>query len=227
MSTRITMALAATFAFGTAAQAAVIDFNDTAIQDTVISSIASNDGTINADITVVGGTAQAVVFDTTGANIRDRDLLDPFRNDDGTVTGIRPLGVLIIQEDNGADTTPDDNAGGGSITFNFDQAINFSSFRIFDDATITVSTSGRAETFAGSVATPPNENQGNRVFGEFDIANGIFNNVRDLTFTFSGSGAIDDLEVSPVPLPAALTLMLAGLGGLGAVGSRRRRKTAA
>jgi hypothetical protein len=224
MSSRITVALAATFAFGTAAQAAVIDFNDPAVQGQPISSVSSTDGSVNASITATGGIAQALVFDTTTINSADRDLQDPFRLPDGSVTGVRPGGVLIIQEN--ADLIPDDNASGGTITFDFDTAINFTSFRIFDGATITVSSSDSTFTFEGFVPEPINENVGNRFFGEFDVT-GLFNNVNDLTFTFSGSGAIDDLEVSPVPLPAALTLMLAGLGGLGAVGARRRRKTAA
>ncbi len=34
-----------------------------------------------------------------------------------------------------------------------------------------------------------------------------------------------DIETSPVPLPAALPLLAAGLGALGFVGIRRRRKS--
>ena len=60
-----------------------------------------------------------------------------------------------------------------------------------------------------------------------------FNSVSELTFSFmdsgrGASGAIDNLtfevasEMAPIPVPAAMPLMLAGLGGLAFVARRRR-----
>ena len=59
--------------------------------------------------------------------------------------------------------------------------------------------------------------------GDFLTVAGL--RTRTLTFKFSGSGGIDNLQVTaPVPLPASAVLLL---GGLGALGVLRRRKRAA
>ncbi|MEM7710273.1 MAG: VPLPA-CTERM sorting domain-containing protein [Pseudomonadota bacterium] len=207
-------------ALSTSAQAATIDFNAPDIQGMVVTSVSSTDGTITAALTADGGADQALVFDTTQENTEDRDLEDPFRPaaDSNAAAVVSPGGVLIIQETlNGA---PDDNQTGGSIAFAFNRSVNFTGFKIFDGAEITVSSS----TFQQTFAVPEPNSEEDRVFDTFSTA-GLFDNVRDLTFTFAGSGAIDDIQVSAVPVPASLPLLLAGLGGLGWA-ARRRRKAA-
>ena len=218
----LTTIAAGGFAFS--APAAVIDFNDPAIQGTAITSVSSDDGTVTASVSAIGGTDQAVVFDTTATRTADPDLQDPFRLTDEAGPGtVRPGGVLIVQERDLSIGGPDDNARGGVLSFVFDQVIDFTGFRIFDGAVVTVSTSSGASAVF-SVDEPPNQNYGNRVYGEFSFT-GLFDGISDLTFDIRGSGAIDDLQVAAIPVPATLPLLIAGIGGLG-FAARRRRKAA-
>lgn len=197
-----------------AAQAAVIDFEEFAHGQGVNAVSA---GGITASVTTNsrGSYDQAVAFDTTQTGTRDPDLESPF---EGAVPN--PGNVLIIQES--ASTSPDDEQRGGTITFLFDQLVNFtgfSGFDDFDDRRDLILTADTGQTV--------------QLQGEGDGASAIltdldFFNIRELTFDFAGSGAIDDLVVelaegpAPIPVPAALPLMLAGLGGLAWVGRRRR-----
>ena len=202
---------------GTFAQASTIDFNTFGDGD-LVTSVASDDGTVTANVSAIGGADEARAFDTTNMSSHDPDLEGPFTNDvDSSITS-SPGNVLIIQESARlASGTPDDNRSGGVITFNFDQLIDLSGFSIYDDATITIT----ADT--GATATRSVDTDGQ--FNTFAFAPTLFAGVSWLTFDFNGeSGAIDDLlvEVSVVPVPASLPLLLAGLGGLIAL---RRRKS--
>lgn len=211
---KTTLSVMALMGAATAAQASVFDFNDAAIQDTLVSSVTTSDGLITADLTVSGGINQALVFDADG----------PFVPTNGA-TGDPDLrgnpaagGILVVAENDPAVTgVPDDNATGGSITFDFVQAINLEGFTIYDDARVTVVSGGA--TFTEEVT----QNGG---FGSFLIGDDRFSNVSSLTFDFNGdSGGIDDILVSlaEVPLPAGAPLLMAGLG---AFAIARRRKAA-
>ncbi|MEM7491080.1 MAG: hypothetical protein AAF390_18355, partial [Pseudomonadota bacterium] len=156
------------FALAGAAHAAVIDFNDAAIQGSVIDSISSTDGTLTAAISATGGSDEALVFDTTLTGTADPDLEGPFRPvDSDEAPSFDPGGVLIIQETAGG--APDDNAGGGSVTFEFSSVLDFVSFNIIDGATVTVSSEDTDNVATFSVAEPPNEEPENRVFDTFTL----------------------------------------------------------
>lgn len=196
-----------------AAQAAVIDFEGFANGDAVNSVSA---GGINATVTTNsrGKVDQAIVFDTRLTGTRDPDLEGPF---EGPVTD--PGNVLIISE---GGPTPDDEMRGGTITFLFDQLVNFTGFAGFDDFDdgrdlLVTADTGQSASLSGSGD------------GSSSLITGLeFFGITELTFDFAGSGAIDDLVVeavdgpAPIPVPAALPLLLAGLGGLGLVARRRR-----
>lgn len=203
-----------------AAQAAVISFEGAGSHGTAVTSITSDDGLISATVSASGGQGEARIFDTTLSGTADPDLEAPFLNDLNNGISGNPGNVLIIQEaDRQSDDIADDNRSGGTITFSFLDAVTFTGFTILDDATITI-TSDTGASLSRNVDTDSQ-------FNSFDFGT-EFVGVQSLIFDFNGeSGAIDDLRfldpfVAPVPVPAALPMMLAGLGGLAWVARRRR-----
>lgn len=219
-----TLALAATLTAG-AAQAVTLSFDEKEFSSGDIVTSFSKGG-ITGTVSATGGSNQAMIFDSRVLSGGDADLVAPFykffdaSGNPNTSKGISsPHNILIISEDGDQDD-PDDNGSGGTITFKFDKLVDFASFRVFDDVDGFVVTSNN-----GDISTPislDNDNQWAKV-------NTGFTGVRSLTFDFkSASGAIDNLKVtlSPVPVPAALPLLLAGVGALGFAGRRKRSKSA-
>lgn len=194
----------AALAIGTAAlpaSAAVFDFEGFGNGD-LITSLSK--GGITASVSVSGGTNEARAFDTQlAANIpNDPDLV-------GTAFGgdlkINTSGkALIIQEKKA--NIPDDNAGGGTVTFTFNRLVNLLGYTLLDDAEVIVSAPGKTSVVENVIGD-----------GNFLNRSGspIFGRVSSITFDFDGSGALDNLNVAAVPVPAALPLLLAGLGALG------------
>ncbi|MCY4181215.1 MAG: VPLPA-CTERM sorting domain-containing protein [Litoreibacter sp.] len=223
-----TIAAGLAFALAASAQAAVFDFNDAAFLDTTVDSVTTSDGSITATLTTkrnARGTlidGIAAIFDTQNPNNGlsgsngDNDLTEG----SGLFTGTGFGGALIISETGktaGVALSPaDDNASGGTITFDFGSTlVNLVSFDILDDATVTAISNGVSVT--AIVGTDGGFGTG------FDLS--ALTNVSTVTFDFNGaSGAIDNFvvnAVTPVPLPAGLPLLLAGLGGFALL---RRRK---
>lgn len=188
------------------AQAAVLDFEDLAHGD-AIDAVAV--GGISATVTTIGGTNQARAFDTRERRTQDPDLEGPFT---GPVTD--PGLVLIIQSDDRGVSAPNDERSGGVVTFTFDRLVNVLGFAGLDDIVVTAST----EKGGAATLRVASDNESGRLSG----LGAEFQGVRQLSFDFSGSGAIDGIEVSAVPVPAALPLMLAGLGAMGLAARRRR-----
>ncbi len=213
-----TTVVAACLTFG--AHASVFSFDDSALQDTLVDSVSSDDGTISAKLKVEANrnrhnsnVDQALIFDTENGVDGDPDLQSTFLSDDGRRKS-NAGGVLVISENdllNGQ--LPDDNQNGGKIIFTFDQLITFNGFSIYDDAFVTV-TSDTGATFDARV-----RNDGR--FDDFSVGDDRFAGSRQLTFDFNGhSGAIDNLQISAVPLPAGVAFLLSGIAGLGLL--RRR-----
>ena len=220
---RSTLTAAAVLLAAGSANAAVITFDDPGFSSGDVVTSVSVDG-VSASVSATGGAAQAMIFDTRLGTGGDTDLLRPFYSD-FDAPGVpsedaqkrNPKNVLIISED-GDSTDPDDNASGGTITFDFERAVNFRGFRVFDDVTDFVVRSDKGDV-SDSVSLDF-DNQWARV----DVN---FTNITQLVFDFgNASGAIDNLRVfavdpSPVPVPAGLPLLLAGLGALGFARSRK------
>ncbi|MEM9392879.1 MAG: VPLPA-CTERM sorting domain-containing protein [Pseudomonadota bacterium] len=138
--------------------------------------------------------------------------------------------VLVVQESGTASGDPlnfgfsDDNFNGGTLTFTFDTMVKLLSVDILDiesGTTLSVTMDGIALTAGGAGSDGIS---GDSLFETFLPTNMVFGDA--LVFTANSSYGIDNLTVQAVPVPAAIPLLLASLGGFGVVRrSQRRRKT--
>lgn len=211
--------------FASAASAVTINFDDFDEGD-VLGIGTDLGGGVLADVTAIGGIAQAVVFDTDSGTVstgNDPDLTSPFTNAEDS-SDRRGFGNALIVQEN-ATGGPDDVVG-GSLIFNFDALWSFASLFLLDAEVGTSATlyNGRDEVASFTLdSTNESETGGNPNNNEFTLL-GFAGAVGDtLRIDFAGSGALGEFEVSAVPLPAAFSLLLAGLGGLVVL---RRRQTA-
>lgn len=107
---------------------------------------------------------------------------------------------------------------------NTDRTISWSVIDLFDSSVVASTLDAFVSGTTGVVNTiGASSTAGFRILFGPDGFNGGIN---DITYSYArlGDGGGDDGGASPVPLPAAGWLMIAGLGGLAAL--RRRRKAA-
>lgn len=180
-----------------------------------------------------------VVFDTNNTdNSSDPDLHADFEvgPNYGSLGPIRPGNALIIQDDsnltsctgNGFCTDPDDEVD-GQFTLDFSQGVRLSSIDVLDIGGATLSlffaNNLLADINVPGVGGSSNGGDDNRS-GTFVLDSQFANLVIDrFVFTLGNSGAIDNIVVSQVPVPAALPLLGAALAAFGLM-SRRRAKLA-
>ncbi|GFE48850.1 hypothetical protein So717_06030 [Roseobacter cerasinus] len=184
-----------------------------------------------------GGRSEgANIFDTAcqggTSDCRGDDDLLP-----GGVAGASSEGVggnvLIRQRtrDRGGDLA-NDQANSGTITFTLlaGSALSWVGASAVDDGRFTFSTrTGGTNTVLG-VISGLDDNETEQL--TFDALSPLISLNDSFSIFFEGSGAVDSFvfetvdENTPaaVPVPAALPLMLAGLGGLGLLARRRRAR---
>lgn len=202
------------------ATAGVIGFEEFSNGATVTSS-----GIISS-ITATGGFNQARAFNTandsttnSGNISTDPDLIAAFSEINGGPS-LSPGNVLIIQESN--KTQPDDNANGGTLTFEFAGPVTVLSMNAFDVKGGTVRFFKSASSTAFLTVNLGNSDTNNTPTNNkyealaFTGAAGV----SKMEVTLTDSGAIDDITV--VPIPAAVWLFGSALLGAIGIGSRRR-----
>lgn len=221
---------------GSGANALTLTFDEDFIDHgTIINEQYADLGVSISAVNNSRGPDLAVAYDTT-ARPANR-----FTNRDADLTGDFGTGnALIIQENRFCSYTKcylaDDEGSrpSGSLFFSFDYVINSFSFdfidieepevtgaeiRYFDDSSNVV----------GSISFDSLDEVvfGDNTFNSTDDISLAGLGVTTLEFVLGGSGALDNISVSTVPLPASASIFALGLFGLQAFRRRMQKKTKA
>ena len=224
------------FLVASAANAVVLDFEGF-LAGQIIDDEYAPEVTISAD-NLSSGPDAAIIFDTDSPTGGDTDLGAPFSSDNFALAdNFYPGKVLIIQETNdcnfvtGFCSVPDDEGSqpAGEFEFIFNRAVTLESLNFFDiefnednnnpDSEIHLFDINDNEIFIGSFFVP--NTNGDNKWNQLDFSSAT--GVKRMVIEMKGSGAIDNLEYTVVPIPAAAWLFGSGLIGL--VGIARRKQT--
>ncbi|MEM1314599.1 MAG: VPLPA-CTERM sorting domain-containing protein [Pseudomonadota bacterium] len=244
MRSLIAAAAFAAFAAGPShAVTAVIDF-ETESDDIIIDEVSAGGATalVSAFRTTVAGAPNAhpnnpLAFDVVGFDTNrgqtnasgDPDLLFPFDGDQGNgVDGgaANPFGIVAVLLEQGETADDGDPANDrfnqlpGVMRFVFDKDIELLSLAALDfeeDSSLRVFLDG-LEITANAANNGVSGNNGAATWAP-DAPTGFG---RQLDIVFNSSGAIDNIKVNVIPLPAGAWLLLSGFGFV--VGAQRWRK---
>ena len=222
-----------------------VDFTHGTVVNNQYNLAAYGNVTISAD-NFTNNVDLAVAFDSEQRPTQDADLEAPFFSSLADLNAGRnpfnPGNILIIQENsdgcatNGICSSPDDegarfsNASTGVISFEFAQAIELLSLDFFDVENQENGTSNKnridiwdattnAVTKVGNTPDTGGDNLWKQILFDSDAFPGL-KNVGRIDVYFAGSGALDNLTYSVVPVPTAFWLF--GTALLGFIGYSRR-----
>ena len=169
----------------------VIDFDGFAAGTVIDDEYAS----LGVNISATGGSNQAMIFDSANPTGGDNDLRTPGNGINNTT----PQGNILIISEDGDSSDPDDNARGGTITFDFDDGVNINSLSFVD----IEENGGKVFTTDanGNVTTTAIPGVGDNSFQTLSIND---DDVVKLEVDLTGSGSIssldfDRLEVNTTP----------------------------
>jgi len=228
---KMLLACAFVYCFTPLAHAVVINFDDLATGTIVDSEYAH---LLNVRVKNLGGGPDVgVIFDTLHPTGGDTDLRGPFSSNNPNLPGKFNTGkVLIIHENHNCNANtcnnPDDEGSrpAGTFFFDFKSTITLESIDFFDIETaengksyknaIRLFDSANIEILPYTFYTP--DTGGNNMWDQL-----VFNveGVKRIELNMGGSGAIDNISFSVVPVPAAVWLFGSGLVGL--IGLTRRK----
>jgi hypothetical protein len=210
--------------------AAVIDFEGYA-PGTIIDNEYAPAVTLHT-INLGGGPDAGVVFDTGNPTGGDSDLGAPFSNTSGLPSNYMPGNVLIIQENHTCDTltctNPDDEGSrrAGTFYFDFSSSITLNSIDFFDIESAENGTTENnaiklfdaADNLISTFHTP--YTGGDNTWDQlvFDVSG-----VKRIELNMGGSGAIDNIAYTVIPVPAAAWLFASGLVALSGIARRKTR----
>ncbi|NND59610.1 MAG: PEP-CTERM sorting domain-containing protein [Gammaproteobacteria bacterium] len=208
-----------------AASALVLDFEGFAAGTIIDDEYFTTFGVTISAINSGSSPDIAVVFDSNNPTGGDSDLGAPFAPAAGNPFGsISPGNLLILQENNcpASGCVPDDQGArpAGTISFVFENAVMIESLDFFDIEGPEIGDVVLYDALGNTMATFAIPDTGGDNFWARLIMN--VDGVSAIDVNMGGSGAIDNLQFSPVPVPAALPLFF---GGLTLLGFMRRRRS--
>jgi len=213
------------------ANAVVINFDDLATGTIVDSEYAP---LLNVSVKNLGGGPDVgVIFDTLHPTGGDADLGGPFNSSNPDFPGKLNTGnVLIIHENHNCNADscrdPDDEGSrpAGTFFFDFGTMINLESIDFFD---IENAENGKSHKNAiklfdeADIEIVPNTFYTPDTGGDNMWDQRVFNveGVKRIELNMGGSGAIDNIRFTVVPIPPAAWLFGTGLIGLAGLARRR------
>lgn len=219
--------------FSCSTMALTLTFDEPFVEHgTIISDQYSDHGVIVHAVNVGGGPDLAVAYNTTPR------AADSISNRDPDLTGDWGGGnALVLQEDARCSSLTcylaDDEGSrpSGSIFLEFDMVINGFSFDFidFEQPEITGAEVRYLDENSNEVGSVSFSDLSGAIFGDNSFnSSGYIQlsglSVRALEFNLGGSGALDNISVSTVPLPASLPIFALGLIGLQVFRRRIQKK---
>jgi hypothetical protein len=220
--------LGAVLAAPASAAVVVIDFDaldSSSTQPVPLTSFSEDGYTFGLTYSPVRRSGGPAIFDTTctgyggadGCN-GDIDLVPGIPDLTGGVQGQNGISgnVLILQENAGGAPTPNDDAQEGTITFTVlsGKAFRLKGFSAVDNGTFRMSTA--ADGLLGTIRNTAENQTGAARFSSSWLRVGDSFKVQNVN-----SGGTDSFILAQVPVPAALPVLVGGLGLLAWVARRR------